>query len=101
MVDSSACCVGLGKVVNPDVLYFKEGEVGVACEVEVGVDLGCVEGDWEECLDTFDFVKEVKVRGGGGDGPVGSVWARQGSVVVARDSNGACCNFEVGAEVVE
>ena len=41
----------------------------------MGVDLGCVEGDWEECLDAFDFVKEVKVHGGGGDGPVGSVWA--------------------------
>ena len=48
MVDGSACCVGPGKVVNPNILYLKEGEVGVACEVEVGVDLGCVEGDWEK-----------------------------------------------------
>ena len=92
--------MGTGNVVNPDVLYFEEGEVGVACEVEVGVDLGRVEGDGEKCLDAFDFVEEVKVRGGGCDGSVGSVWARQGSVVVARDGNGTCCNFEVREEVV-
>ena len=33
MVDGSFVCVGPGKVVNPDVLNFKEGEGSVAREV--------------------------------------------------------------------
>ena len=39
------CRVSTGNVVNPDVLDFKEGKLGVAFEVEVGVNLGRVEGD--------------------------------------------------------
>ena len=34
------CCVSTGDMVNSNVLEFKEGEVDVACEVKVGVDLG-------------------------------------------------------------
>ena len=40
------CCVSTGNVVNPDVLEFKGGKIGVAFEVEVGVNLGRAEGDW-------------------------------------------------------
>ena len=45
MVEGSVYCVGTGNVVNPDVLEFEEGKIGVAFEVEVGINLGRVEGD--------------------------------------------------------
>ena len=67
------CCVSSGNMVNPDVLEFKEGKIGMACEVKVGVNLGRVEGDGYECLDAFNFIEEVKVCGGGCDGAVGGV----------------------------
>ena len=44
-------------MVNPDVLEFKEGEVGVACEVK----LGYTECTGQKGLDSFDLVEEVKV----------------------------------------
>ena len=67
MVGGGACYVGPGEMVDSGILYLKEGEVCVACEVKLGVDLGGVESDWEKGLDAFDFIQEVKVRGGGGD----------------------------------
>ena len=45
MVEGCVCCVSTGNVVNPDVLEFKEGKIDVSFEVEVGVNLGRVEGD--------------------------------------------------------
>ena len=44
-MEGCVCCVSTGNMVNPDVLEFKEGEVGVACEVKVGVDLGRAESE--------------------------------------------------------
>ena len=67
MVGGGACCVGPGEMIGSDILYLKKGEVCVACDVEMGVNLGGVEKDWKKGLDAFDFIQEVKVRGGGGD----------------------------------
>ena len=44
MVEGCVCCVSTDDMVNHDILEFKEGEVGVACEVKVGADLGRTEG---------------------------------------------------------
>ena len=52
-------------------------------------------------MDAFNFIEEVKVRGGGCDGTVGGVRARHGTVVVAGDGYYPCFNLEVRAEVVE
>ena len=45
MVEGSVCRMSTGNVINPDVFDFKEGKLGVAFEVEVGVNLGRV-GGW-------------------------------------------------------
>ena len=42
-MEGCVCCVSTDNMVNPDVLEFKEGKIGVAFEVEVGVNLGHVE----------------------------------------------------------
>ena len=57
-------------------------------------------GGRQECLDAFNFIEQVKIRGGSCDGTVRGVRARQGSVIVAGDGYFPCFNLEVRAEVV-